>query len=237
MNVDTLIMLGFYVSSIGFLVASLITALAMKKVGKSGLGTVLSYLFIGTGTFFVITVFQFLGSDFFGINADSMDFWWHIMFYLAMASYFLGFKALTKLGTEEKPKSTLGWGIFSLVVLVLVFVLPSMTDGLVQSYMTSPLANFGLHHFLAFAMAGAVAAYLFSAKKNLGMIGKAIANPMLIAVLAVGIQHFWELLNESWKIVMVTSEVGEGVEKIFLIIAAVCVTVAALRLKALAKAS
>ena len=237
MNLDSLISAGFWLSSLGFLIATLITALAMKKVGKSGLGTVLTFLFIGTGTFFVITVFQGLGAGFFGIADESMDFWWHIMFYLAMASYFLGFKALTKLGSDEKPAGTMGWGIFSLIVLVLVFILPMKTDGLVQAYMGSVLANLGLHHFLAFAIAAAVAAYLFSAKKNLGQIGKAIANPMLIAVLAVAVQHFWELLNESWKVVMVSGEVGEGVEKIFLIIAAACVTVAALRLKALAKAS
>ena len=58
MNLDLLITLGYYVSSLGFLVASYVTFDAMRKAGKSGLKTVLTYLFIGTVTFFVITVFQ-----------------------------------------------------------------------------------------------------------------------------------------------------------------------------------
>ena len=237
MSLETIISVAFYASALGFLIASIVTGLAWSKVGKSALGTVLSYLFIGTSTFFIITVFQNLGAESFGIDDTSMDFWWHIMFYLAMVSYFLGFRALTKLGTKENVGSTLSWGIFSVVVLVLCFVLPGMTDSYVQMYMSSMIADLGLHHFLAFAIAGTVAGYLFNAKKNLGQIGQAIANPMLIAVSAFAIQHFWELLNESWKVVVVTSDVGEGGEKIFLIIAAVCVIIAATRLKALARAS
>lgn len=237
MALQTLITIGFWVSTLGFLVASLVTGLAWTKVGKSALRTVLSYLFVGTAVFFAITVFQSFGADFFGIEATSMDFWWHLLFYLAMVSYYLGFSALSKLGGDKPPASATPWGIFSLLFVVLVFVLPRMTDTWVQSYMNSTLSSFGLHHFLAFAIGGLVATYLFSARKNLGQIGKAIANPMLIAILALSLQHVWELLNESWKVVMVTSEQGEGGEKIFLTIAAISVTFAALRLKSFAKAS
>jgi hypothetical protein len=236
MDLDTLIQIGFWASTLGFVVASVVTALAWTNLSKSGLRTVLGYLFIGTASFLVITVFQSLGADFFGIMDTSMDFWWHIVFYLAMGSYFLGFRALTKLGGDMPPASAAPWGIFSVIVLVLVFVLPGMTDMWVQAYMSSPVADFGLHHFLAFAGAGLVASYLLTARKNLGMIGKAIANPMLIAILALGLQHFWELLVESWKVINITGEQGEGGEKVFLTIAAICVTVAALKLKALAKA-
>lgn len=238
MTLDSLISLAFYASALGFLVATVITALAAKKVGKSGLGTVLSYLLIGTGIFFVITVFQTLGGGFFRISNESMDIWWHLMFYLAMLSYFFGFKALTRLGADETKKSGMKiWAAFCVIALILIFKIPNAVDGIVMSYNTSVFSSFGLHHFLAFGIAALVAGYLFSAKKNLGQIGKAIANPMLIAVLAFAVQHFWELLNESWKVITVTPEVGEGVEKIFLVIAAICVTVAALRLKRLAKAS
>jgi TRAP-type mannitol/chloroaromatic compound transport system permease small subunit len=72
------------------------------------------------------------------------------------------------------------------------------------------------------------------AKLFFGQIGKSVANPMIIAIWSVALQHFWELLFESWKVVDVSSEAGEGVEKIFLTIAAVCVIMAALRLKGFA---
>ena len=92
-----------------------------------------------------------------------------------------------------------------------------------------------MHHFLAFILSGVVGSYLFNAKKNLGLIGKAIANPMIIAIWALSIQHLWELLTESWKVFEITGDNIEGVEKIFLIIASVSIAYAAWRLKSFAK--
>jgi hypothetical protein len=241
MNLDTLITIGYFISSLGFLIATLYTLDAVRKSGPSALKNVLCYLFIGTATFFIITVFQGLGGDFFGIPDASMDFWWHIMFYMAMFSYYLGFKALVGLGTssiETAPKSSGAkvWGIISLIALVVIFIIPKMAEPTVLSYTSSRLAEFGLHHFIAFVMAGIVGAYLLSAKIFLGQIGKAIANPMILAIWAFGLQHLWELLNESWKVVIVSSNTGEGVEKIFLVIASIAIIFATIKLKSFAKA-
>ncbi|OHB10019.1 MAG: hypothetical protein A3G05_01870 [Candidatus Zambryskibacteria bacterium RIFCSPLOWO2_12_FULL_45_14] len=241
MNIETLITLGYYVSSIGYLVATLVTFDAVRKSGTSGLKNVLMYLFIGTGIFFVITIFQKLGADFFGITDESVDIWWHVMFYLAMISYYFGFKALVRLGSTENATvattSVAGktWGIFSLLVLIVVFIIPSQAEPLVNSYVSSRFGELGAHHFLAFIIAGVVGAYLFSAKVFLGQIGRAIAAPMIIAIWALCVQHFWELLTESWKVIALTSDKIEGVEKIFLTISAISVIYAASRLKAFSK--
>ena len=240
MNIDTLITLGYYISSIGFLVASLVTFDAVRKSGTSGLKIVLTYLFIGTSIFFIITIFQKLGAEFFGIADESMDIWWHLMFYLAMFSFYFGFKKLANLGGTDSANSAVtssgakSWGIFSAIVLVVIFLIPSWAEPWINAYTASRIAELGAHHFLAFVMAGVVGAYLLSAKIFLGQIGRAIASPMIIAIWALSIQHFWELLTESWKVIDLTSDKIEGGEKIFLIIAAVCVTSAALRLKSFA---
>jgi hypothetical protein len=160
-----------------------------------------------------------------------------------MISYYFGFKALAKLGTEETgdPAKAIGaektWGLFVLLAVIVIFMAPHGADSYIQMYTSSALASFGLHHFIAFALAGTVGAYLLSAKKNLGQIGRAIANPMIIAIWALALQHFWELLVESWKVISVEGDMGEIVERFILIIAAICITYAALRLKALAKTS
>jgi hypothetical protein len=183
-----------------------------------------------------------LGAEFFGIADESMDIWWHIMFYMAMISFYIGFKALAHLGSSQSGTSEVNtntgkvWGITSIILLVVIFIIPKYLDPTVISYTSSRLAELGLHHFLAFVMAGVVGAYVFSAKIFLGQIGRAIASPMIIAIWALALQHFWELLVESWKVIEVTGEVGEGVEKIFLTIASVCIIYAALRLKSFAKA-
>ncbi|MDO8569704.1 MAG: hypothetical protein Q7R89_02955 [bacterium] len=240
MSLETLITFGYYLSSLGFLVASIMTAVAVSKFGKSTLGSIFSYLFIGTAIFFIITIFQKLGGDFFGISDESVDIWWHIMFYMAIFSYYLGFRALVNLGNADgQTGGALGaekkWGIFLLIALVVIFIIPNIAEPLVTAYETSPLGQLGLHHFLAVILTGIIGSYLLSAKKSLGQIGTAIANPMLVAIWAFCFQHFWELLTESWKVMEITSQNIEGVERIFLIIASVSIAYAALRLKAFAK--
>ena len=199
MSLDTLITLGYYISSIGFLIASIVTFKAAKSTSQSGLKTVLSYLFIGTGTFFVITVFQKLvASGFYTISEESPDIWWHIMFSMAMISFYLAFKSLAHLGSSESTSASVSnissktWGIVSLVVLAVVFIIPNWADQWVNVYTSSKLAEFGLHHFIAFVLAGVVGAYVFSAKIFLGQIGRAIASPMIVAIWALALQHFWE---------------------------------------------
>ena len=164
------------------------------------------------------------------------------MFYMALFSYYLGFKALIALGFAENEKQVgaigaeKAWGVLAMILLVIIFIIPSWAEPVVNQYTASNLAAFGFHHFLSFILAAIVGSYLLSAKKNLGKIGQAIANPMIIALWSLAIQHFWELLSESWKVVEVTSENIEGVEKIFLTIASIAVIAAAFRLKAFAKA-
>lgn len=243
MSIQLIAEIASWVSSACFLVSAVIILLAKNKLGKSALGTTFSYLFIGTGVFFAVTCFLRLGPDFFGVSDSSLDIWWHLMFYMAMTSYLLGFRSLARLGTQEMdvdPAKSLAaarnWGIFVLLALVVIFLAPKAADGIIMTYTSSPLASFGLHHFIAFAFAIAVGMYLMSVKKNLGQVGRAIASPMIVATWFLGLQHLWELLNESWKVVHVEADFGESVERLILIVAAVCITYAALRLKALAKA-
>ena len=164
------------------------------------------------------------------------------MFYLAVFSYYLGFKALVNLGNADgQSGGALGaekkWAFFTLLILLIVFIVPSMSESIVTAYDASPLGQLGLHHFLAFILAGIVGSYLTSAKKNLGQIGTAIATPMTVAIWAFALQHFWELLTESWAVFEISSENIEGVERIFLIIASVSIAYVALRLKSFATKS
>lgn len=238
---ESAISFGYYISLLGFIVGTIITYMAVKKFGKSTLGSIFTYLLVGTATFLVITVFQTLGSDFFGISDDSMDVWWHLMFYLAFASYYIGLKALIGLGSAEQSAGSIRvgaekmWAMFAGVILIAVFIIPSSVEYFILAYVNSAPGMLGLHHFLAFALSAAVGYYLLDAKKRIGQIGRAIATPMIIAIWAFAGQHLWELMFESWKWVDVTSEVGEGGERIFLTISAIGITYAAWRLKSFAR--
>lgn len=243
MKIETLISLGYWLPSLVFLVASAITFLAVRKFGKSALGSIFSYILIGTSIFFVITVFQNLGSDFFRISNQSMDLWWHMMFYMALISFYYGLKFLVGLGTGE-PDASQGikigrekiWAVVAVVLLAMIFVVPNFFEAGVITYTNSYLGQKGLHHLLAVLLSGMVGSYLLLAKKNFGQIGKAIASPMTVAVWVLSFQHILALLTESWGVVAISSQVVEGVERLFLIITAVSLTYAAWRLRSFTRA-
>jgi len=82
------------------------------------------------------------------------------------------------------------WAIFSLVFLVTIFIILIHIDSIISAYTTSSLGQFGLHHFLAFILAISVGSYVIKTKKNMGQIGYAIANPIIVALWVLDIQHF-----------------------------------------------
>lgn len=228
----------YYLSAFGYFIAVLMMGVAITGFGRSSLGLAFSFIFYGTAVFFIIAIFQTLGSAFFGITDESMDIWWHLLFYLAFILYFVGLRSLVQigknkdeLGAQTEVHTGLGWKIASLAFIVVAFTLPSYLDPLVTIYAQSPVATFGLHHFIAFIAAALVALYLVLAKQQFGVIGNAIAAPMSLSVGMLSIQHFWELLTESWKVIEISSYTIEGVEKIFLCASAICMVIAAWRLK------
>ncbi len=225
---------GYWLATVGFFLATVVTFLAVRKYGKSTLGSIFSFLLIGTGIMFGITVYQLLGVDFFGVPDESITIWWHLLFYVAFFFYYYALKSLVGLTTQGKtvPASAVKtWGLVAIVILAIVFIVPKMAEPLLQDYENSVLFSMGLHHFIAFALAGIVGGYLIVAKKRIGQIGQSIATPMIVALWSLSFLHLWELLNESWRIIVVSGEVGEGLEKVFLIIAAVSIGYAAWRLK------
>src|SRR3989344_4529513 len=127
-----MITLGYYLSSLGFLVAAIVMSMAVQRFGKSSLGSIFYYIFIGTGIFFVITVFQKLGGEFFGISAESMDVWWNVMFYMAFFFYFQSIKLMVNLGNADAQNnqavqigSEKKWGIAAVLLLAVIFIIPS----------------------------------------------------------------------------------------------------------------
>ena len=228
-----------------FIFATILLFVVVSRLGKSAMQTIVMYLAIATGVFVAISAFLTLGADFFHISENSLDVWWHILFYMSFAFYFVALRMLVGLGIsdstsleqEKAMNQARLWGFVALCGIVLVFLLPSWVENFVLLYANSALDSFGLHHFIAFIFAGGVATYLWNARNNLGQIGRTIANPIIIAVIALALQHLWELLNESWKVIIVTDTVGEGVEKIFLITAGLALIYGGWQLYKFAKAT
>jgi hypothetical protein len=215
---------GKWISLTLFLVAAVIFIVAVRKYGKSTLGTVLTYVAMGSVLLLFSKGFDVVGGQMFNISDDSVMIWWHLLFYIAFGFYLFGIKALASLqepGTdfEKVGKHVWWWGLLAALAVIYVYTIPTTGEPYVLAYLGTPLSSFGLHHFIAFAFAGGVAYYLFAVRTKLGMIGKALSVPMIIAIIMLSLQHLWELLNESWKVIVVTGTVGETVEQGLLIVA------------------
>ena len=163
MTTETLISFARLISSLGFLSAFFVTFLAVRRFGKSALGSIFSYILIGTGIFFAITIFQQLGNGFFGISPESMSLWWHLMFFMALASFYYGLKLLVGLGTAETETNRglkIGvekiWAVVALAILVGAFFSANFFEYGVLSYTNSALGKMGFHHFVAVLLSGMV---------------------------------------------------------------------------------
>jgi hypothetical protein len=208
-------------------------SMTVRNFGRSALGSVFSYIFVGTSIFFAITLFKKLGTGFFNINQNSIDIWWNIMFYLAIISYYLGLRSLVKLANGDDTSMKIGseniWGLVVAIILIVIFIIPKWADPFISQYANSALSGYGFHNFIAFLMAGLLGSYLLIAHNDFGLIGKAIATPMMVVVWAFCMQHLWGLLFK-WYIINPTINLNKGVEIIILIIASVSIAAIAVRI-------
>jgi hypothetical protein len=241
-SLELIIKIAEAVSFLGFLFATVVFGQTVKKFGKSTLGSIFFYLTIGTGIFVFISLFLKLGSEYFMVPETSFEIMWHLMFYVSFLMYYLGLRSLVGLGNADQSSSQnvtdaggRKWGVAAMALIAIIFFLPRLVSSIVGGYATSSLSSFGVHHFLAFILAGFVASYLISAKKKLGQIGLSIAGPLVVGVVALSIQHLWELFTESWKVIAVSGVIVETGEKILLVIAGVAISYGAIRLKAFTK--
>ncbi len=213
----------------------LLLALAIGRYGASDLSRIFSLFMLATALLGACRFFIFLTlAGVFHVQDETMSIGWHIIFYMAMITFILAAKNLVQLGTTGESgmsqKKIVGWGVFTVVVTVALFLTVQIYDPLYMRYTEGSLWEiWGGMHFIAGTLAAIAAFYVFQRAK-LGSITKVIATPLLIAIGLFAIQHSWELCTESWKIIAVPSELIEKIELLFVVPAYLLVAFAFWRL-------
>lgn len=225
-----------YVILILLVVALLVIIIVIKKFGGGMMSQLFRYFSTATALLIVMRLFIHLVElEVISVASGALHFWWHVIFYLAMLSFFFGLKGMVDLadGREDKmAKMVSKWQLTSIVaVLAIVFLSITTGNSWASFYDNSLLEGAGLHHFIAFAISVLVVYYLIQSKKKIGMIGAGIAMPLTIGLSFWGFQHFWELLTESWKILTFTDEVIEHVEQYLVVIAVISLIYSFVQLK------
>lgn len=220
-----------------FLVAIILIAYVTWKFGKSAFGYLFGYFMFGAVLLGATRLFIYLvDNGSIVISGGSLEFWWHLIFYLAMLMFFMGCRGLVCLASgnaiHESLRKAMNWGFLCIVFVILIFFLAGSVDqSLSQTYVGSPFDAFGLHHFIAVIMAGFVSYYLLSVRTRIGMIGSGVAIPMIGSMALLSLQHLWELIAESWKLVELTDGAIEQGEQFLVLPALILLIVAFMRLK------
>lgn len=230
------IFLGADILNMAFLVvAMLVFALVIGRHGASELSTIFGHFLLGTALLAASRLFLLLADN--GVlrmHGDATHMAWHTILYLALFSFILGARGLVHLATSGQSKvskSELGiWGSIASVLTLALFIFAQQFEVWYLGMTTgSTWESFGGMHFLAFLFAFVTAFYVFQ-RTRAGEITKVIATPMLVAIGLISVQHFWELLAESWGVVELEEAVIEQVELLFVVPSSLALLFAALKL-------
>lgn len=194
--------------------------MSMKTFGRSSVGTLLAYFFVGTILLAGIRVLFFLvDTKTLVIDEMTLMVCWHVIFYMAVLTWLFaahGMAALANIKAGKlSPIQAVVWGLISVAGMVYIFVHASLWDkAIVSGFEGTVWDHIGIMHFIAFVFAAGAAYYLFALKRRFSTSIGVIATPQLIVVVILSLIHLWELLGESWHLLPVSEAVGEQVEQI-----------------------
>jgi len=204
--------------------AIILNAKIVLKFGKSLYGTPFIYILFGlilmelTRILYMLFDFRFLN-----LSHETLNFLWHMVFYIGMVSFIIALQKIkntaqgNKKGIFSKKDYYLlsSLGILTVILLIIAFPLDRWLN---SAYVGSAADKLGLQHFLAFILAGLLASYLLWIKINKEYSGEfvsTIITPFLLFLILMSLNHFWELLTENWKIILLSDEIIEKVEQLF----------------------
>lgn len=162
------------------------------------------------------------------LSEGTTHLWAHSIVYLSMLSLIWGGYRLKSMATASDLMAVEGFGrrdksffgVLGAVYVLIVLLAPALEPMIAHSTLVQVFDAWGLHHLTVFLLGAVSVWYLFYIKGNWGLLSSSIS--LLIAyIFFVGLQHFWETLTESWRVIEVSETAIEGVELVLVILALV----------------
>lgn len=188
-------------------------------------------LFFGASKFFI----YLNDNGYYNLSETTFHIWWHLLYYLSLLSFIWGGRRIKNISRGGKP---IGFSLKDLVLayfLVLaaasVFLLATPLESvMVPLFDNTIIDRLGLHHVGAVILGFVAAWYIYHIKGSWGQMLSVGVTPMLIFLALLGVQHFWELLTESWKIIILKPEAIEEVEKWTVLVALIFLNIGLVRI-------
>jgi hypothetical protein len=203
------------------IVAIFIISKSVHEYGKSTVGVAILYFLTATLILGAIRFIFILDDDnILNVTDVAEMVAWHTLFFYSMFLFYIAGQTFTKLVSTEKGKSSYPRALFMLIfsVLLSAIILVFYSQPFVQNFWVKYLQNtwfeqFGGFHIVAVIFSLIIAFYLNTVKNKFKGYSGALGS-IIVAILLLGSIHLWELLNESWRIVVVSDDFGEFIERV-----------------------
>ncbi len=233
-EVDKIVLTGSMICFLLLALAFIMGLYVVKSVGKGAINvTFISFTF---GIFFtgLSRLFMYLTDiNIYSLEEVTHHIWWHLLFYFSLLSFIWGGLRLKEISVKMEGvrlRDGLVWGSMVFLGVIIFVVAQPLEIVLGPALKGTIIETWGLYHFVAFALAAVAATYLFYIKTNWGKILNVSVTPILIFLLLMSLQHLWELLTESWKILSLESYIIERVELVIVLCALVFLNIAVVRI-------
>ena len=220
---------GLEATNIGLAaIGTVLFIVAARRFAKSSDGIALGYHAGGIALLGMTRVFDILADrGVIYVHDDTLEFWWHMIFFMAMAMFVFGAKVLSDIDGEGSrlgtPQSLKGWCIVSVVVTIALFLTAEPLDNaFVEAFDGTIWDSFGVQHFIAFVVAALALLNLYASvgaresSSDVSVIAL-ISVPLMITYAPFPLDHFWELLTESWEIFELHESIIEQTEQIIIL--------------------
>lgn len=197
----------------------------IKKFGHGSLTLPFTYFGVGTLLLGVMRTFVFLESlEIINLQNVTFEIWWHAIFYLSMITFILGGIKLDELATKPVSAGFAAKDKYILLVLFaaalfVLFIGQPLEKSLGVILAESLIYKLGLHHFLSFILAFIAAFYTYRIKGSWSKFLTSSIYPFLGFLSLMTLQHFWALLNHTWRILHFEMEAVAQVEQFIVIVA------------------
>ncbi|OGZ67634.1 MAG: hypothetical protein A3C58_00980 [Candidatus Staskawiczbacteria bacterium RIFCSPHIGHO2_02_FULL_34_10] len=186
----------------------------VKKIGKGIMNVV--FISFGMSLFLIGLSNVFVALYESSLEDITLHIFWHIIAYLGFLSLIWGGYRIKKIIGSPNPQ---GFGVKDVIVFgamlnitILVFIFaPILNEGLFGILAGSAWEQLGIHHLIAFLLGVIGALYLFYIKGG-PQAGKSITF-IGVFLLLLGVQHFWEIINETFHLFAISGSTVELIEQ------------------------
>lgn len=223
-SVDRLLHTGLEIGIGSLIVVTFMVCVYLfQNIGGGALRVVFFGFTVGITLIGLSRVFLF-ASDLgvYHLEAATIHIWWHMLFVLGILAFIWGAWRLRQNMSLSSDKWQKSRDVYILTALLIsgcaIFVVAPIAEGrLAVLLIGSSIDRLGLHHVLALIVSLAAGLLIHRIKKDWGTLLSVSVTPLLVFLLLMGVQHLWELLTESWKVVSLEESFIEGVEQLIVL--------------------